>query len=45
MAVNSFRPRKYEDHEIVDGNKRTVPGCRWWQFAKKEMKNNRPSSF
>ena len=24
MAVNSFRPRKYEDHEIVDSKKETV---------------------
>ena len=24
MAVNSFRPRKYEDHEIVDGSNKTV---------------------
>ena len=24
MAVNSFRPRKYEDHEIVDANNKVV---------------------
>jgi hypothetical protein len=24
MAVNSFRPRKYEDHEIVDGKNKVV---------------------
>lgn len=24
MAVNSFRPRKYEDHEIVDPEGRVV---------------------
>ncbi len=24
MSVNSFRPRKYEDHEIVDGGSKTV---------------------
>lgn len=24
MAVNSFRPRKYEDHEIVDGDNKVV---------------------
>lgn len=24
MAVNSFRPRKYEDHEIVDASKKVV---------------------
>jgi len=24
MAVNSFRPRKYEDHEIVDANNQVV---------------------
>lgn len=24
MAVNSFRPRKFEDHEIVNGDNRVV---------------------
>ena len=24
MSVNSFRPRKYEDFEIVDGNSKVV---------------------
>lgn len=24
MAVNSFRPRKYEDHEIVDDEDKVV---------------------
>ena len=24
MAVNSFRPRKYEDHEIVDDKNKVV---------------------
>jgi hypothetical protein len=24
MAVNSFRPRKFEDHEIVDANGKVV---------------------
>jgi len=24
MAVNSFRPRKFEDHEIVNGNNKVV---------------------
>ena len=24
MAVNSFRPRKFEDHEIVDGDGKVV---------------------
>ena len=24
MSVNNFRPRKYEDHEIVDGNNKVV---------------------
>ncbi len=24
MAMNTFRPRKYEDHEIVDGDNRVV---------------------
>lgn len=24
MAVNSFRPRKYEDHEIVDAKNQVV---------------------
>lgn len=24
MAVNSFRPRKYEDHEIVDESNKVV---------------------
>lgn len=24
MAVNSFRPRKYEDHEIVDADGKVV---------------------
>ena len=24
MAVNSFRPRKYEDHEIVDSQNKVV---------------------
>ncbi len=24
MAVNSFRPRKFEDHEIVDGDTKVV---------------------
>ena len=24
MAVNSFRPRKYEDHEIVDSSNKVV---------------------
>lgn len=24
MATNSFRPRKFEDHEIVDANKKVV---------------------
>jgi len=24
MAVNSFRPRKYEDHEIVDSEKKVI---------------------
>lgn len=24
MAVNSFRPRKFEDHEIVDANNKIV---------------------
>lgn len=24
MSVNSFRPRKFEDHEIVDGSNRVV---------------------
>ena len=24
MAINSFRPRKYEDHEIVDEDNRVV---------------------
>lgn len=24
MTVNSFRPRKYEDHEIVDADKKVV---------------------
>lgn len=24
MAVNSFRPRKYEDHEIVDSNNSVI---------------------
>ena len=24
MAVNSFRPRKYEDHEIVDSGNKVV---------------------
>ena len=24
MATNSFRPRKYEDHEIVDSNNKVV---------------------
>lgn len=24
MAVNSFRPRKYEDHEIVDASNKVV---------------------
>jgi len=24
MAVNSFRPRKYEDHEIVDAKNKVV---------------------
>jgi len=24
MAVNTFRPRKFEDHEIVNGRKKVV---------------------
>jgi len=24
MATNSFRPRKFEDHEIVDGDNKVV---------------------
>lgn len=24
MSVNSFRPKKYEDHEIVDDNSKVV---------------------
>ena len=24
MSINSFRPRKYEDHEIVDDNNKVV---------------------